>query len=235
MLIGFALARSVTGDEVTDLPSAIEDITPAPDAVQVLQQTQVVVDLAEGYEGRLVIDDVALPTIRLDELRHARRRAGPAARGPAGRRVRAGQRHAHVHARRRRPDRARFDPGSHTVQVVFWRTVEGEETRPLLHLVVHHDLTLTRPECWSAPECRTVENPALQHSAAANTRVSVRRSPGGARRRPRRGSGTPTCSALVTLLAPGLSPTTRAYVLALTLPGLLPPRATIAASASSRV
>ena len=36
--------------------------------MQVLQQTQVVVDLAEGYEGRLVIDDIALPTIRLDEL-----------------------------------------------------------------------------------------------------------------------------------------------------------------------
>jgi hypothetical protein len=68
VLIAIALARSVTGDEVTNLPSAVEDITPAPDAVQVLQQTQVVVDLAEGYEGRLIIDDVPLQTVRLDEL-----------------------------------------------------------------------------------------------------------------------------------------------------------------------
>ena len=68
VLIVFAVARSVTGDEATDLPDAIESISPAPDAVQVLQQTQVVVDLAEGYEGRLIIDDLALPTIRLDEL-----------------------------------------------------------------------------------------------------------------------------------------------------------------------
>ena len=45
--------------------------------------------------------------------------------------------------------------------------------------------------------------------------------------------GTPAASALVTLLAPGLSPATRAKVLALTLPGLVPPRATTSAAASS--
>ena len=46
--------------------------------------------------------------------------------------------------------------------------------------------------------------------------------------------GTPSSWALVILLAPGDSPTTTANVLALTLPGLLPPRALIASSASSR-
>ena len=59
---------AVTGDEVTNLPDAIDGIRPAPDAEQVLQQTQVVVDLAEGYEGELTVDGVALQTIRLDEL-----------------------------------------------------------------------------------------------------------------------------------------------------------------------
>ena len=48
-------------------------------------------------------------------------------------------------------------------------------------------------------------------------------------------TGTPSSSALVTFDAPGPSPTTTAVVFPDTLPGDLPPRALMAASASSRV
>jgi hypothetical protein len=127
VLIGFALARSVTGDEVTDLPSAIEDIIPAPDAVQVLQQTQVVVDLAEDYEGRLVIDDIALPTIRLDELGTLDVEPGQQLEVPPGVVFEPGNGTLTFTPG---GDAAitSFDPGSHLVQVVFWKTVEGEAT-----------------------------------------------------------------------------------------------------------
>ena len=94
--------------------------------MQVLQQTQVVVDLAEGYEGRLIIDDVALATIRLDELGTLDVEPGEQLDVPPG---------------------VVFEPGNGTLtftpgddapieqlrprlahrQVVYWTTVEGEE------------------------------------------------------------------------------------------------------------
>lgn len=63
-LVGFGVSRSVTGDEVTKLPDAIESISPVPDAVQVPAQTNVVVDLIDGYAGEMTIDNVAYPTFR---------------------------------------------------------------------------------------------------------------------------------------------------------------------------
>ena len=86
-------------------PARSRTITPVPDAVQVLQQTQVVVDLAEGYEGRL-IDRRRRPAD--DPPRRARRRStsSPASRSRC-RRAPCSSRatHAHVHARRGRADR----------------------------------------------------------------------------------------------------------------------------------
>ena len=77
----------------TDLPAPSRSITPVPDAVQVPQQTKVVVDLAEGYEGRLVIDDVALPDDPPRRPRPTRDvEPGEQVDDPARRRVRTGQR-----------------------------------------------------------------------------------------------------------------------------------------------
>ncbi len=126
VLIGFALARSVTGDDVTDLPSAIEEITPAPDAVQVLQQTQVVVDLAEGYEGRLIIDDIPLETVRLDDLGTLDVEPGEQVDVPPGVVFEPGNGTLTFTPSGDAPISS-FDPGSHLVQVVYWPTVEGEQ------------------------------------------------------------------------------------------------------------
>lgn len=63
---GFLSAR--TGDDGIDRPDAIEGVTPVENAVQVLQQEQVRVDLEFGYEAVLVIDGVELPTTALSEI-----------------------------------------------------------------------------------------------------------------------------------------------------------------------
>jgi hypothetical protein len=66
VVVGFRVA--VTGDEQLGLPEGIESLNPVRGATQVLQQTAVFVDLAEGYTGVLVVDGVELPTVSLDEI-----------------------------------------------------------------------------------------------------------------------------------------------------------------------
>lgn len=62
------LLVGITGDERADLPPLIESLEPVPEAVQVLSQSSVFVDLATGYTGVLVIDGVELETVNLDEI-----------------------------------------------------------------------------------------------------------------------------------------------------------------------
>lgn len=66
--IGYGLAVSVTGDEANPLPASLEVVEPVPDAVQVLQQSNVFVDLAPGFTGRFVIDGNEIETVSLDEV-----------------------------------------------------------------------------------------------------------------------------------------------------------------------
>jgi hypothetical protein len=58
----------VTGDERADLPEFVQEVLPVPDAEQALSQTAVFVDLADGFTGVLIIDDVEIPTVNIDEL-----------------------------------------------------------------------------------------------------------------------------------------------------------------------
>ena len=127
VLIVVALAQAVTGDETAQLPSAIESITPAPDAVQVLQQTQVVVDLAEGHEGELTVDGVALTTVRLDELAAVDVEPGEQVEVPPGAVFEPGNATLTFTPGEGAPIE-HFDPGAHTVSVVYWKTVDGRDT-----------------------------------------------------------------------------------------------------------
>ena len=68
MLIAWGMISAVTGDEGIDRPDAIESVFPVENATQVLQQTNVRVDLEAGYAAELEIDGVLLPTIRLGEV-----------------------------------------------------------------------------------------------------------------------------------------------------------------------
>jgi hypothetical protein len=125
VLIGYGLAQSVTGDEATDLPAAIESISPVPDAVQVPQQTQVLVDLETGFTGRLVIDDIELETVALGE--------GPVDVEP-GQQIELGPGVVYEPGNATltfTPGGASaiesFEPGQHLATVIYWDLKLGEE------------------------------------------------------------------------------------------------------------
>jgi hypothetical protein len=125
VLIGFALSRAVTGDEAANMPAAVEEITPAFGAIQVPQQTTVIADLAGGYEGRLIIDDVALPTIRQDQLGNIDVKPGEQITVPPGVVFEPGNGTLSFTPGDSQ-DIKRFDAGTHSVVVIYWRTIEGE-------------------------------------------------------------------------------------------------------------
>lgn len=66
VIAGFLSAT--TGRDLLDYPDAIVDISPAPNDRQVLSQTEISVDLQDGYEAVLVLDGVEVPTSRLEDI-----------------------------------------------------------------------------------------------------------------------------------------------------------------------
>jgi hypothetical protein len=70
-LIIWGFFTATTGDDGIDRPEVIEELSPVENAVQVLQQEQVRVDLEFGYEATLVIDGIELPTTVLNEIEAA--------------------------------------------------------------------------------------------------------------------------------------------------------------------
>ena len=125
VLIGWAVLRGVTGDDVSELPDAIERISPVPDAVQVLAQSQVVVDLAEGYEGRLRIDDVEFPTLRMENLTNDDVEPGEQVEIPAGVVFEPGN-DTLTFTPGPGIEIERFDEGVHDVRVIYWPADRGE-------------------------------------------------------------------------------------------------------------
>ena len=124
VLIGFALLRAVTGDEAADLPAAVEEVTPTPSAIQVPQQSQVVADLKAGYEGRMVIDGVQLPTIRLDQIGSVNAEPGEQIDVPPGVVYEPGNATLTFTPGESQPIES-FDSGTHTVTVIYWLSEQG--------------------------------------------------------------------------------------------------------------
>jgi hypothetical protein len=129
ILVIFALTSARTGDDGIDRPDAIESVQPVENAVQVLQQERVVVDLQPGYEARLVIDGIELPTTVIGESD-----VDPFEQPAPGEQIDL-------------PTTAVFDPGNnvisfqpvegaliesfseglHEAQVIFWKIEDGPE------------------------------------------------------------------------------------------------------------
>jgi len=63
----FGVSTGLTGRDATNLPEAIEQISPGQ-GDQVLQQSEIIVDFIEGYTATLTIDGIELQTTRLDEI-----------------------------------------------------------------------------------------------------------------------------------------------------------------------
>jgi hypothetical protein len=130
VLIGRGLAVSLTGAARAKLPDTIESVEPYPEAVQVLSQSRVFVDLVSGYTGVLVIDGVELPTVNIEDVDQ------PSSSDP-------GQQIDLPPTTIFEPgnytltftpsDKAlvkKFDTGLHRVEVIYWKIIEGRQ-RPL--------------------------------------------------------------------------------------------------------
>jgi hypothetical protein len=129
LLVIFGLTTALTGDDGIDRPGAIESVQPVENAVQVLQQERVIVDLQAGYEARLIVDGIELPTTVIGQTD-----VDPAVQGQAGQQVDL-------------PTTAVFDPGNavisfqpvegalietftqgiHEARVIYWRIEDGPE------------------------------------------------------------------------------------------------------------
>ena len=65
VLFVLGVRSGLSGRDATNLPEAIEQISPGQ-GERVLRQSQVIIDFIEGYTATLTIDGIELPTTRLD-------------------------------------------------------------------------------------------------------------------------------------------------------------------------
>ncbi|MSX21065.1 MAG: hypothetical protein F2673_07385 [Actinobacteria bacterium] len=129
--IAFVIAGvfgSVTGRDQSRLPEEIEQLQPAL-GDKVLNQANIVVDLAPGYTGRLIVDDLVLRTVSTAES-EPRGNAGSAptttiAFDPDTVRFDAG---TNTLGYQPRPGGAieRFAVGRHLIKVIYWKLTESE-------------------------------------------------------------------------------------------------------------
>lgn len=126
MLVIRGVLVGVTGDERSNLPDAIERIDPVPEAVRVLSQTSVFVDLASGYTGRLVIDDIEIETRGIDELANDGVEPGQQVALPAVTIYEPGNATLTFTPSAGAPVE-QFDEGLHRATVIFWRIEDGPE------------------------------------------------------------------------------------------------------------
>ena len=66
VILGFNSAT--TGRDALGYPDEIIEISPAPNDRQVLSQTEISVNLQDGYEAVLVLDGIEVPTTRLEDF-----------------------------------------------------------------------------------------------------------------------------------------------------------------------
>jgi hypothetical protein len=134
-IIIFGFRTGLTGREASNLPDAIEGISPADDA-RVLRQSQVIVDFVDGYIARLIIDDIELPTTRLDEL------VTTGTQPPPGAQVDL-------------PPTAIFDPGNYTISFLpqpgapIEQFSQGEHTAKVIYWPIDQDESRARTYSWT--------------------------------------------------------------------------------------
>jgi hypothetical protein len=127
VIVGIGVLSAETGRDALDLPAAIQSTNPIRGSVRVPAQTPVVVDLEAGYEGVLVIDGLELPTIDLSETGNPQQEDGKEVQLPPGTVFEPGNATLTFTPSRGAPIET-FAEGLHTVNVVFWKTVEGRDS-----------------------------------------------------------------------------------------------------------
>lgn len=127
--VGFVIVvqgvlSGVTGDDRTQLPPLIEEVLPVPEAVQVLNQSSVFVDLAEGHTGVLVIDGIEIETINIAETQPDRVEPGQQVELPEGTIFEPGN-HTLTFTPSEGAPIERFAEGRHRIEVIYWPVDEG--------------------------------------------------------------------------------------------------------------
>lgn len=120
------LIIGVTGDERSNLPDLIESVVPVPEAVQVLSQSGVFVDLETDHTGVLVIDGVEIETVAVDDIGDIEVEPGQQVDLPPVTIYEPGNATLTFTPTADAPIEA-FDSGEHEVEVVYWRIDEGRQ------------------------------------------------------------------------------------------------------------
>lgn len=120
------LLVGITGDDQAGLPELIEEVNPVPDAVQVLNQGNIFVDLATGYTGVLVIDGIEIDTVNIDEIERIDVEPGQQVDLPPVTIYEAGNATLTFTPNPEAPI-TQFVDGEHTAEVIYWRVDEGRQ------------------------------------------------------------------------------------------------------------
>ncbi len=126
MLIAWGLLSAQTGDDGIDRPEAIENLNPVENALQVLQQEVIVVDLEFGYEAELILDGIELPTTRIGELDFDGLEPGQQVQLPPTAVFDPGNSRIEFRPTEGAPIEE-LTEGRHTATVIYWRVDEGRE------------------------------------------------------------------------------------------------------------
>ncbi len=126
LFVARGLLVGITGDDRANLPRFIESVEPVPEAVQVLNQSNVFVDLATGYTGVFVIDGVEIETRNIDELSNDAVEPGQQVELPPVTRYEPGNATLTFTPSSTAPI-TQFVDGDHTVELIYWRIEDGRQ------------------------------------------------------------------------------------------------------------
>lgn len=126
-LIVWGFSSALTGDDGVDRPDEIEELSPVENAIQVLQQDIVMVDLEFGFEAVLVIDGIELETSRLGEVSDDIEPGQQQTTDPSTAVYDPGNARITFRPADGAPIEE-FEEGRHTAQVIYWPSDEDRET-----------------------------------------------------------------------------------------------------------
>jgi hypothetical protein len=126
VLVVRGLFVGISADERAALPDLIDSVSPVPDAVQVLSQSNVVVDLASGHTGVIVIDGVEIETVDVGQLGDLAVEPGQQVELPPVTIYEPGNATLTFTPTDGAPIET-FESGEHTATVIYWPVAEGRQ------------------------------------------------------------------------------------------------------------
>jgi hypothetical protein len=126
VIVIYGISTAVTGGGERNFPEAVESVTPVPNAVQVLAQSSVIVDLKVGYTGILIINGVELETVNLDEVGSLAAQPGQQIDLPPVTVFEPGNATL-TFSPRRGATIERFPTGLQEVTVIYWPILDGPQ------------------------------------------------------------------------------------------------------------